>query len=209
MLPALSCRIQSSPSINLCNDDAELKHDNQDNGDVMPDEDMAVELLSDSEYNLSFHDSSFMSVDEEFANTNINSLSVDMELVAPDSPPVLVMMERSVTAEVPSQPELPKAGPSTQGIRKTVVDIFNQTKHHAVDALVNTKRVLDDSDGSGDEKVKLKLHRKRPQKILNSKYSSNQTSCRLGPVGISKSAVVSCSLNQQCDDGTFIKDPSK
>ena len=102
--------------MNLCNDDAELKHDNQDNGDVIPDEDMAVELLSDSEYNLSLHDSSFMSVDEEFANTNINSLSVDMELVAPDSPPMLSMMERSVTAEVPSQPELPKAGPSTRDI---------------------------------------------------------------------------------------------
>ena len=90
-----------------------------------------------------------------------------------------------------------------------MVDIFSQTKCHAVDTLVTTKRVLDDSDGSGDEKVKLKLHRKRPQKILNLKYSSNQTSCRLGPVGISKFAVVLCSLNQQCDDGTFIKDPSK
>ena len=61
MLPALSC-LQSSPSINLCTDDAGLKHDNQDNGDDRPDEDMAVELLSDSEYNSSLHDSSFMSV---------------------------------------------------------------------------------------------------------------------------------------------------
>jgi hypothetical protein len=165
----------SSLSI-LSNHDTELEHNSQRNGDtVTSDEDMAVELPSDSECNSSLHDSSFMSVDEELANTDIDSSSVDMEPVVPDSPPVLGMMEGSVMKEGPgpTRPESPKAGPTTKtseskSIRKPVVDIFSQTKHRAVEALKNVKRVLDNSDESGDEKAgsksKLKSPKKRPRK---------------------------------------------
>src|SRR5882762_10329056 len=166
----------SSSLTNLSNHDTELEYDTRRNPDaVTSDEDMVVEPPSDSEYNASLHDSSFMSVNEEFSNTDIDP-SVDMEPVVPDSPPTLDSMERLIAMEGPRRGELLQAESSiktSKGIRKTVVNIFSQTKHCAVEVLKNTKRVLDDSDGSRDDSEKSKSHEKRPRKTP--KYTSTIT----------------------------------
>ena len=184
-----------------------LEHDSQYiEGTAISDGDMMVELPTDSEYDSSLHNGSVMSVDMDMANISIDTMSVDGELADP-RPPIPDNAEKSMIGEGSSRLESPEVGSSattSKGVRKMGFDIFSNTKRNAAAVLEKTKRALEDSAGSEDERPK--SHERRPQKTP--KYPSAERTSG-GPIGISKSAAASRSLNQQCDDGKFVKDPAK
>ena len=171
------------------------------------DEDM-ISLPAESEHNSSLREGSFMSIDRYSVNSHVDSMDVDTEPVFSRPPTPEIALEL-VTKRGPNRSESPEAKlleTTSNSAHKSVIDIFSQTKQRAVETFKKTKRGLKDITGNEEEKTTSNSHEKRPRKAP--KYPSVEDTSS-GPIGISKSAVASRSLNQQCDDGTFVKDPIK
>ena len=195
----------TSSVTNLSHPERELEYGSHCNEDTVISNGDMVELPANSEYDSSMYDDSVISVDTDSENINIElDSSVDMEPTAPPAPDI---GERVVTREGSRMSTSLESGeetiPSTR-VQKRVVDIFSRTTYRAAEA---RKRVLEESDGSGEE-MKSKSER-RPRKTPKYPSPSTEVERTSGPSGISKSAVASRSLNQQCDEGTFMKDPAK